>query len=883
MTLKFRPFFVLLIFFFLFSFNVNGIEKIKSPEEFFGFKPGTDRMLFDYEQLMKYLKILDKSSPKISLEKIGDSPMGKPIYIAFISSEKNIEDLPNLKKVNRRLALDPAIPDEERKKILKNTPVSFLATLSMHSGEVGPSQAAPLIAYDLITSGKKDVLKWLDNVVFLMVPCHNPDGMNMVVHHYWKYKGKKYEGSYLPGVYHKYVGHDNNRDFVTLTQTDTKAIAGIYNLEWFPQVMVEKHQMGSSTSRYYVPPNHDPIAENIDAGIWNWAGIFGANMIKDMTKDGLAGVSQHYLFDDYWPGSTETCIWKNVIGFLTEAASVKYATPVYIEENELKGYGKGLSEYEKSINMPLPWKGGWWRIGDIIDYEISSTMSIIKTASVHREDILKYRNDLCRKEVEKGKNTAPFYYILPAVQHDLSELASLVNLLREHGVNVYKMKEDININGRAFEKGDVVIPLSQPFRPFIKEVMEAQEYPVRHYTPGGKIIKPYDITSWSLPLHKGVESYEINTYVKEMDKNIDLINKKYSVKKKSPGKPPVLVFNVNNNESYKAAFILKQAGFNIERLKSDLQTGDSIYGKGSFLLHRSDKNSKKLEKILNSLSVTPGYLYTTNKLDVTRFEIPRIGLVETWFHDMDAGWTRFVFDSYSIPFKILRPSDLEKNDLKKNFDVLVFPDNRSSVLKKGRYKSGSDYFSPSYPPEYTKGMGTKGMSRLISFIDNGGIVVSWGKSTELFMGPLTLDSGKDGKEEFVLPIEDVSKKARQKGLYSPGSFVKLLLKEGHPLTLGMRESCGIFFRGSALFETEIPVFDMDRRVIGKFPKKDILLSGYCEKIETLKNRNAMVWLKKNRGQLVLMAFNPQFRASTENTYKLLFNSILLDKIKQGRR
>ena len=227
----------------LFSFTIFGGNSVKAPEEFFGFKPGADRMLFDYGKLIKYFELLDRSSSKIKMEKIGTSPMGKPMYIAFISSEKNINDLDKIKIANRKLALNPSIPEEELNKIIKNTPVSFLATLSMHSGEVGPSQSAPLIAYDLITTNNKDKLQWLDDVLFLMVPCHNPDGMDMVVHHYWKYKGKKYEGSSLPGVYHKYVGHDNNRDFVTLTQTDTKAIARIYNLEWFPQVMVEKHQM----------------------------------------------------------------------------------------------------------------------------------------------------------------------------------------------------------------------------------------------------------------------------------------------------------------------------------------------------------------------------------------------------------------------------------------------------------------------------------------------------------------------------------------------------------------------------------------------------------------------------------------------------------------
>ncbi len=343
-----------------FNYNLDADSKLPvldSPEKYFGFIPGSDRNLFTYEKLIDYFKLMDKHSSRLKLINIGKSPFKKPIYIACISSAKNISNLDELKAINRKLALDPLINKTNRDPLLKKGRVFVYDTLSMHSGEVGPSQASPLIVYDLITTTDSIKLKWLDNVVLMMVPNHNPDGMDMVVDFYNKNKNTKYEGASMPGVYHKYVGHDNNRDFITLSQSDTKAIASVYNLDWFPQVMVEKHQMGSTGVRYFVPPNHDPIAENIDEGIWNWSGIFGANMIKDMSAKNLAGVSQHYLFDDYWPGSTETCIWKNVIGFLTEAASVKYATPIYIEPSELNVYGKGLSEYKKSINMPLLWKG----------------------------------------------------------------------------------------------------------------------------------------------------------------------------------------------------------------------------------------------------------------------------------------------------------------------------------------------------------------------------------------------------------------------------------------------------------------------------------------------------------------------------------------------
>ena len=420
------------------------------PDEFFGFHPGSDYELFDYDMLIGYLKQLDTESPAMKMEEIGRSPMGKPMYLAIISNPSNIANLDRLKAINRELALNPKLTDGERKALSEEGRVFIVATLSMHSGEVGPSQASPLIAYQLVSSEDPEVQAWLADVVFMFVPNHNPDGMDLIVNNYKKYKGTKYEGASLPGVYHKYVGHDNNRDFVILSQEDTRAISRIFTHTWLPQVMVEKHQMGNNGVRYFVPPNHDPIAQNIDAGMWTWVGIFGQNMFNDMTNAGLAGVTQRYVFDNYWPGSTETCLWNNVISFLTEAASAREATPLYIEPNELRVGGKGLSEYAKSSNMPLPWEGGWWRLGDIVQYEIASTMSIIKTAALHKEKILLFRNDMCRREVHKGLSEAPYYYIVPQEQHDRGELAHLINLLRDHGLEVFQLQQDMLLDGRQF-------------------------------------------------------------------------------------------------------------------------------------------------------------------------------------------------------------------------------------------------------------------------------------------------------------------------------------------------------------------------------------------------------------------------------------------------
>ncbi|RLE22292.1 MAG: hypothetical protein DRJ65_14225 [Acidobacteria bacterium] len=172
------------------------------------------------------------------------------------------------------------------------------------------------------------------------------------------------------------------------------------------------------------------------------------------------------------------------------------------------------------------------------------------------------------------------------------------------------------------------------------------------------------------------------------------------------------------------------------------------------------------------------------------------------------------------------------------------------------------------------------MKKIAAWIDQGGIVVSWGRSTALFLDKLEIMPAdeKDKPEVFRLPARDISEELTKKGLFIPGAFLAVDLLPDHPLTWGMPTHSGVFSRGTPIFETSIPMFDMDRRVIATHPVNDVLISGYAEKEDLLKNKPVMVWLQKNHGQLVLMGFSPQFRASTPATAKLLFNALLLPKI-----
>jgi hypothetical protein len=853
---------------FVAALNVYTAE-IQSPESFFGYVPGSDRQLMDYGQLVEYMQGLSAASDRLEMREVGTSPLGRPMYVAFISSAENLARLDELREINRRLALESDIPAEEREELVNNGRVFVLETLSMHSGEVGPSQTLPIFAHRMATTDDPAVLAQLDNVVLMMVPCHNPDGMDMVVEHYRKYVGTKYEGSRLPGVYHKYVGHDNNRDFVNLTQDDTRVIAALYSTEWYPQVMVEKHQMGSTGPRYYVPPNHDPIAQNVDEGLWTWSAVFGSNLSHDMAADGLQGVASHWLFDDYWPGSTETSIYKGVISFLTEAASCRTATPIFVEPTELSVRGKGLAEYKKGVNLPDPWPGGKWSLGDIVSYELSSMHSILGTASRHREQILEFRNDLTKKEIEKGRNQAPYYFVIPKAQRDPGELAALVRLLERHGVEVEKLTGDVVVGDWHFSTGDIVVRLSQPYRAFVKEVLESQSYPERHYTPGGELIRPYDITSWSLPLHMGVRAIQIDTRSEELEGLLELVSTSdFVIDRTLPDNVWALAYPSTSNQSYRAAFAALGAGFKVGRFTH-------AFGElpaGSFVVLTGSASTAQLLDLVGQSSIAPHVLESEVTVAFMPIRLPKIALVETFFHDMDAGWTRYLFDTYGISYTVLNPGDFDTADLGV-YDVIVFPDASTDVLTKGKYKRYGRYISNDYPAEYRKPISKKGRGKLTEYITGGGVVVSWGSSTGLFTEGLPAVNGDGEGETIELPVRDISESL--KGVSVPGAFLAVDFVPDHPLTWGMPQKAGAFSRGRPVFSTSIPVLDTDRRVIALHPERRLLKSGYLEGEKQLQNRPIMVWLKAGNGQLVLFGIRPQFRGGTPATFKLVFNSLLL--------
>ncbi len=463
-----------------------------SPSEFLGIKVGADRTLADYRQIVSYLRALDAASPRLEVQTLGKTTLGEDMVMAVISSEENMRNLLAIREVARKLADPRGRSDAELDRLVHDGKAIVLVTCNIHSTEIASSQMAMEWAHALVTANDPETKRRLDNVVLLLVPSLNPDGQIMVTDWYRKNLGTKYEGGRLPWLYHPYVGHDNNRDWFMLTQVETRNMSRAIYHQWNPQVFVDEHQMGSEGPRMFIPPFADPVDPDVHPLIWREVNIIGSNMAFRLEQQQKSGLIYGYSFDAYWLGGTRnTGWWKNITGLLLEIASARIATPIYVEPNELRGGSKGLVEYKPTINHPNPWKGGWWRLRDIMDYERIASDALLETAADRREDFL--RDVATRARAAVAAAAPREAYRIPRQQRDWPTAQHLAWLMNEHNVEVYQA-----------DNGDYWIPMAQPYSKFITEMMEPQRYPEIRLQPGRDILRPYDIATWTLPLQMGV-------------------------------------------------------------------------------------------------------------------------------------------------------------------------------------------------------------------------------------------------------------------------------------------------------------------------------------------------------------------------------------------
>jgi hypothetical protein len=475
-----------------------------APEDVLGFRPGDDRKLASWSSVIEYFKRLDAASDRVKFEELGKSTMGAPFVMATISAPENLARLDEFKEIQRQLA-DPrplgSNPDSKARSLIARGRTIVLITCGIHSSEVGSYLSSMLIAHRLASSNDTEIQNILRNCIVLLVPSLNPDGVDIVKNWYDKTLGTPFEGTDPPVLYHKYTGHDNNRDWYAFTQIETQlTVDKIHNI-WHPQIVNDIHQQGTYGARLFLPPYMQPVEPNVPKQIVEGYTELGNAMATELRAAGFKGITNNSTYDAWTPARAYSH-YHGGVRILSETASARIATPVNIEFTELRSR-EGFDPQKESANFGPVWKGGEWRLRDITNYMSTAAFSLLKHAAQHREEWLRRFYEIGKEAVRPRKRGEVYAYVIPPSAHS----SDLLRVLGVGDVEV-DIAPPFKAGGVKFPDNTAVVRMAQPYSSFVKALLENQHYPDLRDS-SGKPIAPYDVTAHTLPLLMGVKVHEV--------------------------------------------------------------------------------------------------------------------------------------------------------------------------------------------------------------------------------------------------------------------------------------------------------------------------------------------------------------------------------------
>jgi hypothetical protein len=848
--------------FFPFAFALLALPsraQVPSPAEILGFTPGEDGRLAPWSKIVEVFDRIGEASDRVDILRAGTSTEGRDFLAVLVSSPANLGRRDEIRGIQRRLHDPRRLGAGEEEGAIRGGPAVVSLTTTIHSTEVAGSLMAMELVHGLATRDDPETREILEGTLLVLVPSVNPDGIDIVHDWYRDTLGTPWEGTSPPRLYHPYVGHDNNRDWFMLTQAETRIVSRLLYREFLPEIHYDVHQMGGRGARLFLPPFADPVNPNLDPILTMEMGLLGTRMALDLHAQGFTGIVQGVLYDNWWHGGNRNVPYRhNMIGILSEAASANLASPVFQRASELRGHGHDLPEYKAQANFPAPWPGGWWRIGDIVRYELAAARSLLGFAARERVAIKRNLVGMARRAIEAGRSEPPFAYVLGPEAPDRHALRTFVEAFLETGIEVHRARAPFVADGANRPEGTLVVLLAQPWRAHAKDLLERQRYPDLKETTGGRTIRPYDVTAWTLPLQMGLEVVEVAA---PFEADLELL----------AGPPPLrgtfvgagkAAYRVDGraNRALGAAARLHREGIGVLRLH---EAAEGIGEAGDFVVRGGERIEARLRALVEEEGISVTALAGLPPESATRgVRAPRVGVYRGFTANMDEGWTRWVLDAFDWEYETVENPAIRRGKLRDSFDAIVLPSAPRNSIVEGR----SEWEAP---PAWRGGIGKEGIEALRAFVEEGGTLVCFDRASEL---PI---------QDFAIPVKIANRppepaegeeRSREGRFSAPGSILEARVDPLHPLGLGMPERAAVYSTDSLAFEVEEKE---GVRVAAKFPEYDPLLSGWLEGGEDLKGKAALVEVRRGKGRIVLVGFRCQHRGQPHGTFKVLFNALLL--------
>ncbi|HSW29755.1 MAG TPA: M14 metallopeptidase family protein [Longimicrobiales bacterium] len=828
-------------------------QSIPTPEEFFGFQMGADQKLARWDRMVEYYRLLDQASDRIQVVDMGKSTLGNPFLAVWVSAPENMARLSEIQAMNAVLQDPRGKSQAEIERAIASGKVVFVQSYGLHASEVAASQTAVELLYEMATRNDPQMTEILANTVSILIPCFNPDGLIMVTDWNEKTVGTEYEGMGTPSLYHHYIGHDNNRDAFMQNTVESQYAAKIIFREWTPQGYIDHHQMGGYGPRIYLPPYAEPIRPEADPIVWREMSWYGAHMAYKMEEKDLPGSVNAAIYSGWGHfGFHWITPFHNIAGMLTESASPRLASPLYVHPDQLQG-SRQLPEYAAQTTFPNPWMGGWWRLRDLVERQKVASYAPLEIAAKNRETVLRNAYLKASRQTERGLEGDTKAFVIPAEQHDPLTAQKMVNKLLGQGVTVERSEAGFTHEGRVYGPGTFVVSMAQPKRGVIRWLLGRTFYPDNSYTRDaqGNPIRPYDMSTDNMAEFMGARVDPVGTPVPAPLTAIGTwLEPRGTVAKGSHG----YLLEGRLNDAFRAMNLLWNEGVDARRLT----TRHGTHLAGDFWIPDAP------EALVARVASETGVTFHAMDVDPGAAAAPvarlRVGMYQRYYGgNMDEGWTRLLLEQFDFPYTSLFDPELKAGSLNRKYDVILIPEDNLATLKGG----DRDADEPDYPPEYRSGFGDQGVGALKAFVEAGGTLVTFSRAGDLAI------------EGLGVPVRNVVAGLPGRTFWSPGSTLRVKVDTTDPYAYGMPENAlATFLSGGQVYETVASAKNEAVRRLVTYVDRDVLHSGWLLGEEHIAGKAAVVSVERGKGRVLLIGFRAQHRAQTHGTFKLLFNALV---------
>ena len=842
---------------------------LPNPHEVIGFEVGSDFHLATYEQSIEYFKKLDAASDLVQMRETGKTSEGLTWYYVLISSEENLSKIDHYKEISQQLAHPKGMTREEAQKLAEEGKAIVDISGGLHASEVAGAQHIITLAHQIVSEANSKKFKpILDDVILVLWPSLNPDGQNIIANWYMSNVGTPYETARTPWLYQKYVGHDNNRDAYMLNMLESRVVGRTWR-EWEPNVIHVHHQSSPFPTRIWLPPFAEPIAPQTPPIVAREVNMIGMAMAQELETEGLPGaVHMGKGFDAWYPGYIDYLpAMQNIPSFWTETALYRYATPYFYTLRDFPESRKDL-RVESLYNSP--WKGGWWRLSNAMQYMQTASIAVLDYASKYKETLLFNKYQAAMTTIEKYRNEPPYAYIIPQKQRDPVRPVELLKRLAFNGIQISQFEQAMDYAGVNYPKGTWVIPMDQEFAEIARQVLDVQVYPDLRESPDGPLEQPYDAAGWTLPFQMEVDVVTATVPLSDAFRNA-----------LTPVEGSPLETTDDEKKDLNKSDFAPGAGFDTDKVASGIKPlPGKLSGGGSTLW--LDPTQNNIFRVLAE-AIKEGYAINydtdTKKYGVrgaSRGKInqwindyaiqanlgsgsgdakvnSKIAVYRPWTASMDMGWTRWLLDNFGFSYSSIRDADFKSNNLRERFDVIVMASEWPGSIENG-LEPGSA------PPEYTGGLGELGIRNLSTFVKQGGTLITLNKSSDFAINALHL------------PVTNVVNKVDRARFFTGGSIMQVETNPNHPVMAGMQSNANVFVYNSPIFNTKE---GFTGEILAKYQKKGSpLMSGFLVGEEYMNGNAAAMDVKYGNGHVLLFGFQPQWRGQPMGTYRTLFNALL---------